>query len=510
MKKLITLTLLCAAFALSATAQPQPAQITPKQLNRATVTPKTADHNWPTGEYKSLGTGSMTDDMVTAIYNYKPVQFDVEIQQSVDDPNFIRVIAPYGANFAKAMLSTNNATLAEDKYDAEGKCVLNIDLTNPDDVYFPKTYIGCDWGHGEMYIGIPTSANVTYADGVITAPVRGVAVGDDDGATAQNTHQMFRIVMPGVTPSDYRLELSDCSNCLTTRDFSATITVGNDIATVKYTVIPNMQEDEMSSYIKSVATSNSIFTPRDKFSYEMDNVNKETLILVGLDKNGNTVANKWLSYYYIDNSEDWQDVGTAQLTDAILKTLYNTDIKTFPCTMQQHKYRPGYLRLVNPYSQSPYNQDRYMESGHNHYIYINADNVETIHLDESPLGLNFGHGMCRVWSQIGYWVAAGETLEDAAAVAPPATVDGQKLTFDDESLLFSAMDYSNGDWYMVKAGTEITLPDGFTLGVSNISADDDTMAPATYYNLQGVQIQNPTSGLYIKRQAGKTTKILVK
>lgn len=38
----------------------------------------------------------------------------------------------------------------------------------------------------------------------------------------------------------------------------------------------------------------------------------------------------------------------------------------------------------------------------------------------------------------------------------------------------------------------------------------DENAPAVYYNLQGVRIDNPSKGLYIKVQGSKTTKVLVK
>lgn len=41
------------------------------------------------------------------------------------------------------------------------------------------------------------------------------------------------------------------------------------------------------------------------------------------------------------------------------------------------------------------------------------------------------------------------------------------------------------------------------------SFDTDSDAPVEYYNLQGVRVENPASGLFIKRQGTKATKILI-
>lgn len=43
-------------------------------------------------------------------------------------------------------------------------------------------------------------------------------------------------------------------------------------------------------------------------------------------------------------------------------------------------------------------------------------------------------------------------------------------------------------------------------GVEETLIDDDTNAE--YYNLQGMKEENPSNGIFIKRQGGKTTKIV--
>lgn len=44
-------------------------------------------------------------------------------------------------------------------------------------------------------------------------------------------------------------------------------------------------------------------------------------------------------------------------------------------------------------------------------------------------------------------------------------------------------------------------------GIEEAISDDTE--DAEYYNLQGVRVVNPSSGLYIKRQGGKTTKVVL-
>jgi len=51
--------------------------------------------------------------------------------------------------------------------------------------------------------------------------------------------------------------------------------------------------------------------------------------------------------------------------------------------------------------------------------------------------------------------------------------------------------------------------DGGNGGVEGIAVDN-TNAPVEYYNLQGVRIENPTNGLYIRRQGSDVTKVIVR
>ena len=49
---------------------------------------------------------------------------------------------------------------------------------------------------------------------------------------------------------------------------------------------------------------------------------------------------------------------------------------------------------------------------------------------------------------------------------------------------------------------------GIPTGVEDVTVDEN--APVEYYNLQGVRVDNPENGIYIRRQGSKVSKVLVK
>ena len=52
--------------------------------------------------------------------------------------------------------------------------------------------------------------------------------------------------------------------------------------------------------------------------------------------------------------------------------------------------------------------------------------------------------------------------------------------------------------------------DGETTGIENVAVDADTTAPVEYFNLQGVRVENPAAGIFIRRQGRTISKVIVK
>ncbi|MBD5367497.1 MAG: hypothetical protein HDR82_10965 [Bacteroides sp.] len=55
------------------------------------------------------------------------------------------------------------------------------------------------------------------------------------------------------------------------------------------------------------------------------------------------------------------------------------------------------------------------------------------------------------------------------------------------------------------------MTDAQIASVDNVVVDNDNQdAPAIYYNLQGVRVENPANGLYIKKQGNKVSKVVIR
>lgn len=67
---------------------------------------------------------------------------------------------------------------------------------------------------------------------------------------------------------------------------------------------------------------------------------------------------------------------------------------------------------------------------------------------------------------------------------------------------------ADADDYMPSSKIVYGDYDDVSAGIGSIIADDN--APAEYYNLQGIKVANPESGLYIRRQGKTVTKVIVK
>ena len=46
-------------------------------------------------------------------------------------------------------------------------------------------------------------------------------------------------------------------------------------------------------------------------------------------------------------------------------------------------------------------------------------------------------------------------------------------------------------------------------GIDGVESDECGDAPVEYYNLQGIRVENPSSGFYIRRQGNKSTKVYI-
>lgn len=101
----------------------------------------------------------------------------------------------------------------------------------------------------------------------------------------------------------------------------------------------------------------------------------------------------------------------------------------------------------------------------------------------------------------------GYVYHSGGKVAAADVKTGKEITpytVDDPDYYTISVDYS-GYAPVVTA----TRQNGITTGVENVDTDA-TDAPVEYFNLQGVRVDNPGAGIYIRRQGKTVTKVVVK
>ena len=159
--------------------------------------------------FKSLGMAQYTDDIVAPMFIEEPVYqpYEVEIQESVDNPGKYRLVNPYGEAYPYN---------EPGDWDASQDYYLVINAQNPNQVYIDYQPLGLDWGMGMMYVysyasyymdkGYPADQVAaagyfgTLENGVITFPVKGLLFAMPSYNSSlyyANQSGAFKVVLPG-------------------------------------------------------------------------------------------------------------------------------------------------------------------------------------------------------------------------------------------------------------------------------------------------------------------------
>lgn len=164
--------------------------------------------------FKSLGMAKYTDDIVAPMFVEEPVNYtyEVEIQESEENPGKYRLVNPYGAAFPYN---------EEGDWDSSQDYYMTIHAENPDQVYIDLQPLGVDWGMGMMYVYSYASYLMnqgysaddvaaqglfgTLKDGVITFPAKGLFFYMPDYSNSlyyANSSGAFKVVLPGYTEEE--------------------------------------------------------------------------------------------------------------------------------------------------------------------------------------------------------------------------------------------------------------------------------------------------------------------
>ena len=151
-------------------------------------------------KWESIGLCKYTDDLIGPLFEAEPISYDVEVRVKADKPGIYRMVNPYGATYPYNK---------EGDYDASQDYFIDINAVDPEGVYIEEQATGCDWGYGNMtimsmgyyYMAAGNSFEAvkaagymgTLKDNVITFPVKGMLVGDDDGRYYGNQNGAFSL-----------------------------------------------------------------------------------------------------------------------------------------------------------------------------------------------------------------------------------------------------------------------------------------------------------------------------
>ncbi|MDE6089457.1 MAG: hypothetical protein K2G41_02035 [Duncaniella sp.] len=160
-----------------------------------------------------------------------------------------------------------------------------------------------------------------------------------------------------------------------------------------------------------------------------------------------------------------------------------------------------------------------------------------VNYPETSLGTY--HGPAYLWlgsKEINYFVIPGvpagatikmgvESHKNTDARGVELSVNGETLKAPNGSAVELPTTYAEQEWLVpaTAAATNdvqiyntngchiyfITVTgDSSTSAISNVAVDEN--APVEYYNLQGVRVENPANGLYIKRQGSSVSKVIIR
>ena len=164
-------------------------------------------------KFKSLGMGLYTEDFLVGLFEgMENLTYEVEVEESIDNPGKYRLVNPYGEAFPYNSPADYDAT--QDYY-------MVINAQDPEGVYIPLQSVGCDWGYGDWAVYSYASYYLdggysldevkatgvcgTLVDGVITFPTKSLLItasGLGGKLYVANTKGAFKVVLPSARDAE--------------------------------------------------------------------------------------------------------------------------------------------------------------------------------------------------------------------------------------------------------------------------------------------------------------------
>lgn len=479
-------------------------------------------------QWKYLGTGTYTDDILTNAPGVESATWDVEIYESVSAPGFYRVENPFGngncPTFPNKFESCDFFLHAENPEAVwmEYVEIKNVDFGLMDGEYCPAFvgdiagyYIGEGWFDAETAVamgmcgGKMVGGNITFEEGGL---IMSFPYYTENGLDLKcNLSGLFKVSLPGA--KDYSFEVT-ADNICTSRTIEFDCNAGADVDEVKYLVFDGMlclNSDYSDLCDKVLAEGKAV--KDDKISEDLV-YGANTLVAIAVVDG--SIVGKELVYCYgqQENGDEWVTMGEAEYSEDVFSSIYPEDLlhHVYKVEIQQSVATPGRYRLVDLYGPAYPEYEFLVSDGdirpghdHHHYVVVDATNPERVFIEASPLGVDFGFGEVSFFSEGYVSMLLGLDLEDESVIEGFGKLEDGKITFLGGALFVYMPDFGmprgniNHRFY-------IKLPN--PASIDNVTA---ASAEAEYYNLSGLKVTNPSAaGVYIRKCGGKTEKVYVK
>lgn len=213
-----------------------------------------------------------------------------------------------------------------------------------------------------------------------------------------------------------------------------------------------------------------------------------------------------LDFYYnlTITSAPWENAGTGVFVDGIFGRWTQDGSLEYEIDVHQLATDPTQIRLYNYFA----------DYGGKGSLYLDITDPERIVMPYQESGIT-------LWAEVGeLYLASVSALYDQNG-NPAPTLEGQRIIntnnvidFEAKSIYFHApkatdeeIDVNSFYIFGTPTASKLTLPTDFNAGIGNVNAA--TTDKVEYFNLQGIRIENPTHGLYIRRAGKKVEKVIL-
>lgn len=213
-----------------------------------------------------------------------------------------------------------------------------------------------------------------------------------------------------------------------------------------------------------------------------------------------------LDFYYnlTITSAPWENAGTGVFVDGIFGRWTQDGSLEYEIYVHQLATDPTQIRLYNYFA----------DYGGKGSLYLDITDPERIVMPYQESGIT-------LWPKVGeFYLASVSALYDQNG-NPAPTLEGQRIIntnnvidFEAKSIYFQApkatdeeIDVNSFYIFGTPTASKLTLPTDFNAGIGNVNAA--TTDKVEYFNLQGIRIENPTHGLYIRRAGKKVEKVIL-